>query len=81
MYNRGFDPGWRLVAMNDPSKRRGIWYRPSEDKQSIELCAGREGDDAFAFFRIGETVTPAMLDGLYGIMEIGAAMVDEKEES
>ena len=45
------EPGWKLAAMNDPSGRRGIWYRVTEntfgDTVSIEICSGREGDDHY----------------------------------
>lgn len=40
---RAREPGWILAVRDDPSNRRGIWYRLTPD--GIELCSGREGDD------------------------------------
>jgi len=40
------EPGWiQLGSSKDPSGRRQLWVRFQED--SIELCSGREGDDAY----------------------------------
>jgi hypothetical protein len=38
-----------LAAMNDPSGRRGIWYRCRTDgnRRTLELRGGREGDDVY----------------------------------
>jgi len=37
---------WKILAMHDPSFRRGLWYRTAGKR--IQFCSGREGDDAFA---------------------------------
>ena len=45
--NRSYDePGW--IELTLPDGRRGVWMRVGEDK--VELCAGREGDDAYVCF-------------------------------
>jgi hypothetical protein len=41
------EPGWIPIAMHDPVGRRGLWYRLREGFV-VELCSGREGEDAFA---------------------------------
>jgi hypothetical protein len=39
------EPGWRRIGRIDAPERRSLWIRESRDV--IELCAGREGDDAY----------------------------------
>lgn len=39
------ESGWQLLAMHDHAGSRGLWFR--ESKGSLELCAGRCGDDAY----------------------------------
>lgn len=46
------EPGWILCAMNDPTGRRGIWFR--ETPEAVELCSGREGDDSFVSIALAE---------------------------
>ena len=43
--NRYLEAGWRPVCMHDPAGRRGLWVRVLPT--TIELCSGREGDDAY----------------------------------
>jgi len=43
--NRFLDPGWERIGRIDKAERRSLWIRESPDV--IELCAGREGDDAY----------------------------------
>jgi hypothetical protein len=43
--NRFTEPGWRRIGRIDAVGRRSMWIR--ETAGSIELCAGREGDDAY----------------------------------
>lgn len=41
--------GWGLLAMHDKVGRRGLWWRrqvEAGEVSAIELCSGREGDDA-----------------------------------
>lgn len=45
------------VAMHDPSGRRGLWFRATEEgpgEYLIEFFAGREGDDDYFALRTGE---------------------------
>lgn len=67
------EPGWRCAAMHDPSGRRGLWYRdvrmgpePTHlellhpgPRVGVEVCAGREGDDAFVALAVGQTLAAA----------------------
>ncbi|MGC2778798.1 MAG: hypothetical protein WA418_24530 [Bradyrhizobium sp.] len=43
--NRCAEPGWQRIGRIDSTQRRSLWIRESPD--SLELCAGREGDDAY----------------------------------
>lgn len=45
MSNRHHEPGWRRIGRIDSDGRRSLWIRETTD--CIELCAGREGDDAY----------------------------------
>ena len=42
---RRCEPGWLQLLPFDEAGRRSLWIRVSSDK--VELCAGREGDDAY----------------------------------
>lgn len=46
--------GWVQLCCVDG--RRGVWMRVSD--LAIELCAGREGDDADLRLLVGSRVTP-----------------------
>ena len=46
------EPGWVMLAQAD--ERRGLWIRIR--KHSIELCAGREGDDGYVKIDSGEVL-------------------------
>lgn len=47
------EPGWKRIGRFDDVRRRSLWmrityYEGNEDRiKSIELCAGREGDDDY----------------------------------
>lgn len=43
--NRCHEPGWRRIGRIDKPGRRSLWIR--ESTACTELCAGREGDDAY----------------------------------
>lgn len=72
-----FGQGWRLAAMNDPSARRGIWYR--FNREELEVRAGREGDDTYAMIRVSEVLDSASLSSLVHAFEIGAWMIEENK--
>jgi hypothetical protein len=52
------EPGWIKICC--PDGRRGLWMRVSD--ASIELCAGREGDDALLLLRRNTAVSLAEID-------------------
>lgn len=43
--NRCLEPGWEQIGNYDHVGRRSLWVRFHDE--SFELCAGREGDDAY----------------------------------
>lgn len=43
--SRHLEPGWRRIGRIDGQRRRSLWIRETSD--ALELCAGREGDDAY----------------------------------
>lgn len=58
---RSDESGWMVIAKYDVPGRRGLWLRllhePKDDGTeptivAFELCAGREGDDAYVRFDI-----------------------------
>lgn len=44
--NRCGEAGWVRVGLFDDAERRSLWVRYT--KSALELCSGREGDDAYA---------------------------------
>lgn len=74
------EKGWILCGMNDRSTRRGIWYRHNADG-SVELCGGREGDDAYVMLVPGEPVTRAQVDDLVDVLSRAALCVEEQAYS
>lgn len=83
-------PGWTLAAMNDPALRRGLWYRETRDGPlppnpirallRVELCAGREGDDAYVCLEVGVPLDARTLAELEGVLCCGAWMVEDHED-
>ena len=45
MANRAHQLGWERIGRLDATGRRSLWMRARGT--SVELCAGREGDDAY----------------------------------
>ena len=46
--NRCTEPGWLRIGRIDSPRRRSLWIRDTRGAEpAIELCAGREGDDAY----------------------------------
>lgn len=78
MLNRAFKPGWEMVADNDPAGRRGIWMRRTGG--ILEVCAGREGDDAYFLIEPGMTVTPETVEKLYDALTYGCWMVEQAHD-
>ncbi len=77
------DPGWRLAALNDPSGRRGIYYRTTPPHYTdtpepfvLEVCGGREGDDYCARFEApADGPLRAAVLGLLGCLQTGHWML------
>ena len=57
---RSEEDGWIQLAR--PDGRRGLWVRLT--KISLELCAGREGDNHYARFNLGEPGTSPCLQAV-----------------
>lgn len=73
---RAEQPGWNLIAMHDPADRRGVWMRHNAGEQTTEICAGREGDDDYIKFSIGEKITPQQIVALNSIMQTAMWAID-----
>lgn len=60
---RSRQSGWVLAVRDDPSGRRGFWYRETveDGRHVLELCAGREGDDVYVRLVEGESITVEQL--------------------
>lgn len=65
---RACEPGWICISMHDPAGRRGLWFRRTSDG-GVELCAGREGDDAWAKVEPDGTVRGMRSPGLDAIVD------------
>jgi len=66
---RAYSGPWWIAAQHDP--RRGLWYRVVEDGRkvtSLEICAGREGDDDYVKIERGQ-VPDAVFDGLVACLQ------------
>ena len=70
------EPGWVEVTMAD--SRRGLWIRETDGK--IEVCGGREGDDVYLSFSVGETLTAEHLRTFRDLMWTYAANVEFARE-
>lgn len=60
---RDQQPGWQVLAKYDKPGRRGLWLRSTTvgadgELASFEVCAGREGDDAYVRFEMPPVGTP-----------------------
>lgn len=82
-------PGWLLLAMHDPTGRRGLWYRVTKDVtkdgdnvEAIEMCAGREGDDAYFKLRSQQTVDRTLIEEIASVLDygLGPLMFAPREE-
>lgn len=77
------EPGWELVGMPAEllfpgTARRGLWIRytppyPEELRQrwqplALELCSGRDGDDAYVAFQVGERLAAEQLRRLEDVI-------------
>lgn len=83
--HRCLEPGWYLAVRDDPSRRRGIWIKETRGEGGrivqVELCAGREGDDAYVQIVDGQAPTARDLHDLVDCIECGRAPeIDYEEE-
>ena len=92
MANRCMEPGWLSIALHDPASRRGVWARLTRrdgsygdgfeahhDVAVIELCAGREGDDAYARLELGQLLNERNLASLWDVMITGMWILESHE--
>lgn len=66
------EPGWIEIGKRCSADRRSLWARlnfkspphpaTNENIESIELCAGREGDDAYAIIHSDNPSFAALLE-------------------
>ncbi len=73
------EPGYVQCAQYDSDYRRAIWYRKNKD-DSIEVCAGREGDDDYVKLVPGEPLTKETMAAIGDILATGTMIVDERKE-
>lgn len=70
---RYLEPGWRRIGRIDKQGRRSLWIRESRD--AVELCAGREGDDAYV--RIPDDASTRGLRDVLGCARFAAEYEDD----
>jgi hypothetical protein len=67
------EPGWVLIG--PVRTRRSLWYR-LKPGVGVELCAGREGDDAYAVVECGGAALATLAD-LLATAEFAATCASE----
>lgn len=86
-----WDRSWTRIGRYDRPRRRSTWarieyaegpprnglYMATEDAVAVELCAGREGDDAFARVERGDPSFGALLE----VVDYALANVDEEPDA
>lgn len=58
------EPGW--IELSRPDRRRGIWMRTTST--TLELCAGREGDDDYVLIPTSKPLSNEDLNNLTGVI-------------
>ena len=58
------EPGWERVTPPDKAGRRALWMREVPGG-GLELCAGREGDDAYVKISSDHPEYKNLIDLLY----------------
>lgn len=76
--NRASEPGWECISMHDPSGRRGIWFRVSNQNSTIEICAGREGDDWYSKIEVGKTISIFDICSMVDCLSVGSWMLNNE---
>jgi hypothetical protein len=54
--NRCDQPGWIRIGLFDSALRRSLWAMRMYGNKAIAVCAGREGDDAYAVVPFGSPI-------------------------
>lgn len=76
------DIGWKEVIIPDPQGRRGLWVRMNGAPDTeIELCAGREGDDAHVRLYEGQVIdkrTIYLLRDVIDYLRYAAELLDDE---
>jgi len=62
MMMRCEEPGWFRIGRWCSAERRSLWARLDSDSGAVELCAGREGDDAYVRVERGDAAHEGILD-------------------
>ena len=60
------DTCWQIASLHD--KRRGLWFRVLPDGE-LQICGGREGDDCYVSFRVGDVMDQEKFSELLGCLE------------
>lgn len=77
-----WDKSWIRIGRYDKTRRRSTWARiicsedNPEDKIAVEICSGREGDDAFACVEKDDPAFPTLLS----VIEYSIFNVDEEPD-
>jgi len=69
---RGSSRAWHIIILGD-NYRRGLWARRTATGPAagaLELCAGREGGEAFVALTPDEAVTPAVLERIIELLDV-----------
>jgi hypothetical protein len=74
---RRSEEGYREVMC--PDERRGLWFRVTGE-HTIELCAGREGDDSYFKAKVGEPFTLDQLKALEDVLLYAIYAVEVAED-
>lgn len=75
--NRASEPGWKCISMHDPSGRRGVWFRVNSQNSTIEICAGREGDDWYSKIEVGNIISINDIKNLAECLSVGSWMLGQ----
>ncbi len=78
MMMRCNQPGYVRCSKYDSASRRAIWYRTNDDG-SVEVCAGREGDDNYVKLTPGVIITNEIMESIIGVFQTGEWVVSFDE--
>jgi hypothetical protein len=62
-------PGFVRVSPYDSAERRALWMKLNAKTNTLEIRAGREGDDEYVKLSVGDVITQEMFGGLVGSLE------------